>query len=299
MLKHKLHLPLAQRHLHSNAQTNTLCHNRSVSLFNHALSKVMVFGLFYLLVENRLGTKRFNPAQDFLPGLIFNCRKTPTRINLKACICCAFPRFRLMDLAALPENGRRVCLMCGSCSGMSGIVRRTRSLTHTDDCDADAIRSAYNITGESVLREEPYQYKYLLDVDGNTPPPSPSSSRCGSSRSSIYFVPVRPDLADLPAEIEWARVNDGEAYRIQESGRIFAERVLTDAQNDCYWFAVLLECGALWVCSLLWSSVFCNQCDEDEAWLYTCPGLGQSIEAGQQDPSLAHESVHVVSNGHH
>jgi hypothetical protein len=37
-----------------------------------------------------------------------------------------------------------------------------------------------------------------------------------------------------------------QARRIQESGRLFAERILTDAQNDCYWFAVLLEWGALW-----------------------------------------------------
>ncbi|KAJ7911706.1 hypothetical protein B0H13DRAFT_2660390 [Mycena leptocephala] len=36
------------------------------------------------------------------------------------------------------------------------------------DCDAGAIRSAYNITGESVPREEAYQYKYLLDFSGNT-----------------------------------------------------------------------------------------------------------------------------------
>jgi hypothetical protein len=39
---------------------------------------------------------------------------------------------------------------------------------HTDNCDDDAIRSAYNITGESVPREEAYRYTYLLDVDGNT-----------------------------------------------------------------------------------------------------------------------------------
>jgi hypothetical protein len=25
-----------------------------------------------------------------------------------------------------------------------------------------------------------------------------------------HFIPVRPDLADLPAKIEWARANDGE-----------------------------------------------------------------------------------------
>jgi hypothetical protein len=43
-----------------------------------------------------------------------------------------------------------------------------------------------------------------------------------------------------------ARNTTPQARRIQESGRVFAERVLTDAQNDCYWFAVLLEWGALW-----------------------------------------------------
>jgi hypothetical protein len=37
-----------------------------------------------------------------------------------------------------------------------------------------------------------------------------------------------------------------QARRIQESGRIFAERILTNVQNDCYWFAVLLEWGARW-----------------------------------------------------
>jgi hypothetical protein len=38
----------------------------------------------------------------------------------------------------------------------------------TDNCDAAAIRAAYNITDESVPREEAYGYKYLLDVDGNS-----------------------------------------------------------------------------------------------------------------------------------
>jgi hypothetical protein len=27
-----------------------------------------------------------------------------------------------------------------------------------------------------------------------------------------HFIPVRPDLADLPAKIEWARANDGEVH---------------------------------------------------------------------------------------
>jgi hypothetical protein len=32
----------------------------------------------------------------------------------------------------------------------------TLTNAHTADCDADAIRSAYNITGENVSREEAY-----------------------------------------------------------------------------------------------------------------------------------------------
>ncbi|KAJ7087520.1 hypothetical protein C8R44DRAFT_893220 [Mycena epipterygia] len=233
----------------------------------------------------------------------------------------SFPRFRLIDLAARPENVQK---------GLFDVRMTGWHESHctTDDCDAEAIKKAYNISGEVVPREEAYQYKYLLDVDGNTF----SGRYLGLLRSGglvfkstaftefftpwlvpfEHFIPVRPDLADLPAKIEWARANDAEvrtfihflwtgaddsisffmftrhssfirhlinmihafittppriyndprivttpndqprcthsrqAHRIQESGRVFAERVLTDAQNDCYWFAVMLEWGALW-----------------------------------------------------
>ncbi|KAJ7100928.1 glycosyl transferase family 90-domain-containing protein [Mycena belliarum] len=166
----------------------------------------------------------------------------------------AFPRFRLLDLAALPENRAK---------GLFDVRITAWHEGHcTDNCDADAIRKAYNITSEVEPREDAYKFKYLLDVDGNTF----SGRYLGLLRSGglvfkstafaefftpwlvpyEHFIPVRPDLADLPAKIEWARANDAEAHRIQEAGRIFAERVLTDAQNDCYWFAVLLEWGALW-----------------------------------------------------
>ncbi|KAJ7114648.1 glycosyl transferase family 90-domain-containing protein [Mycena crocata] len=166
----------------------------------------------------------------------------------------SFPRFRLIDLAARPENMQK---------GLFDVRITSWHESHcTDDCDAEAIKKEYNIGGEVEPREEAYKYKYLLDVDGN----SFSGRYLGLLRSGglvfkstafaefftpwlvpfEHFIPVRPDLADLPAKIEWARGNDAEAHRIQESGRIFAEQVLTDAQNDCYWFAVLLEWGALW-----------------------------------------------------
>jgi hypothetical protein len=52
-------------------------------------------------------------------------------------------------------------------SSWNNIDADTLANAHTDGCNADAIRSAYNITWEIVPREEAYQYKYLLDVDGN------------------------------------------------------------------------------------------------------------------------------------
>ncbi|KAF8169040.1 glycosyl transferase family 90-domain-containing protein [Mycena galopus ATCC 62051] len=60
-----------------------------------------------------------------------------------------------------------------------------------------------------------------------------------------HYIPVRPDLADLVECIEWARAHNAEARSIQRAGREFAERVLTDGQNDCYWFLVLLEWARL------------------------------------------------------
>lgn len=38
----------------------------------------------------------------------------------------------------------------------------------TFDCEREAIIEEYDIGGERSPREEVYQYKYLLDVDGNT-----------------------------------------------------------------------------------------------------------------------------------
>jgi hypothetical protein len=61
----------------------------------------------------------------------------------------------------------------------------------------------------------------------------------------LVLTPV-PLPSPLPSCSKKFGSHNTQARRIQESGRVFAERVLTDAQNDCYWFAVLLEWGALW-----------------------------------------------------
>ncbi|KAJ7190231.1 glycosyl transferase family 90-domain-containing protein [Mycena pura] len=127
--------------------------------------------------------------------------------------------------------------------------------------DSHSIIEEYDIGGERSPREEVYQYKYLLDVDGNTF----SGRYLGLLRSGSlifkatafeeyfndwlrpyqHYIPVKIDLSDLVEKVEWAIAHEDEARRIQETGMQFAQRVLTDAQNDCYFAAVLLEWARL------------------------------------------------------
>ncbi|KAJ6607193.1 glycosyl transferase family 90-domain-containing protein [Mycena sp. CBHHK59/15] len=129
------------------------------------------------------------------------------------------------------------------------------------ECDKEKIVEEYNITGHGVPREDEYKYKYLLDVDGM----SFSGRFLGLLRSGSlvfkatvfteyfsdwlrpyeHYIPVLPDLSDLVEKIEWAKTHDAEARMIQERGRQMVERVMTDGQNDCYFFAVLLEWAQL------------------------------------------------------
>jgi len=160
-----------------------------------------------------------------------------------------FPRFRLIELAR-------------NHSDLIDARLTTFAATHcTEDCDGDAIVKEYGIEGPPAPREEVYRFKYLLDVDGNTF----SGRYLGLLRSGSlvfkstafeeyfgdwlrpyeHYIPVRPDLSDLTSKVEWARQNDAEARVIQARGRQFAERVMTDKQNDCYFSAVLLEWARL------------------------------------------------------
>ncbi|KAF7369304.1 CAP10 domain-containing protein [Mycena venus] len=161
----------------------------------------------------------------------------------------AFPRFRAVDI------GR----------GRPDLMDVTISGFHKDlcgpDCDPTKIKAEYNINGKSARREEIYKYKYALDLDGN----SFSGRYLGLLRSGSlvfkstvfdeyfndwlrpfeHYIPVLPDLSDLVQKIEWAIANDAEAHAIQEAGKAVADRVLTDAQNDCYFSAVMLEWAQL------------------------------------------------------
>ncbi|KAF7323933.1 CAP10 domain-containing protein [Mycena kentingensis (nom. inval.)] len=165
-----------------------------------------------------------------------------------------FPRFRLVDISRT-ERGKP--LMDVALSAFHDYL--------CNGCDAEGIKAEYGIVraGSEVKapREEVYRYKYLMDVDGNS-----FSGRyhgllkSGSLvfKSTIFteyfsdwlqpyehYIPVMPDLSDLLDKIEWAKANDAEARAIQQAGKAFADRVLTDAQFDCYFSLVLLEWGRL------------------------------------------------------
>ncbi|KAJ7065327.1 glycosyl transferase family 90-domain-containing protein [Mycena amicta] len=162
----------------------------------------------------------------------------------------AFPRFRIIDIARKHRD-----IMDVKLSGFHGDLCGEK-------CDEEAIKKEYNIAHVSSPREEVYKYKYVFDVDGN----SFSGRYLGLLRSGSlvfkstvfleyfgdwlkpfeHYIPVRPDLSDLVDKVEWAIEHDDEAHRIQQAGQVFAQRILTDAQNDCYFSLVLLEWGRLY-----------------------------------------------------
>ncbi|KAJ6520507.1 glycosyl transferase family 90-domain-containing protein [Mycena sanguinolenta] len=162
----------------------------------------------------------------------------------------AFPRFRLIDIGRKHPDIMDVRLS-GFHDSLCG-----------ENCDGEKIKVEYDIAQQSSSREDVYKFKYVVDVDGN----SFSGRYLGLLRSgslvfkstvfSEYFndwlrpfehyIPILPDLSDLVEKIEWARAHDEEAQAIQQAGQVFAQRVLTDAQNDCYFSAVLLEWAQLY-----------------------------------------------------
>ncbi|KAK7018924.1 CAP10 domain-containing protein [Favolaschia claudopus] len=160
-----------------------------------------------------------------------------------------FPRFKLAEFAY-----RHSDLIDARITGFSDELCGS-------ECDKAAIIEEYNITGSGDPREDEYKFKYLLDVDGN----AFSGRFHGLLRSGSlvfkatlfeeyfndwvrpyeHYIPVLPDWSDLLEKLEWAKTHDDEARLIQERGMEVGRRVLTDNQNDCYFFLVLLEWARL------------------------------------------------------
>ncbi|KAJ7613450.1 glycosyl transferase family 90-domain-containing protein [Roridomyces roridus] len=161
-----------------------------------------------------------------------------------------FPRFRLVTIGnAHPD------IMDTHISGFWG--------SHcTYECEARPIEEEYDIGDQwHMPREAVHRFRYVLDVDGNTF----SGRYLGLLKSGSlvfkttgfteyfsdwlrpyeHYIPVKVDLSDLVDRVRWAIDNDDEAKRIQQAGQRFAEEVITDEQNDCYFAAVLLEWARL------------------------------------------------------
>ncbi|KAJ7229839.1 glycosyl transferase family 90-domain-containing protein [Mycena pura] len=160
-----------------------------------------------------------------------------------------FARFRLMDISrARPDL-------------IDAKITLFAETLCAEGCDRAAVVAEYNITGSGEAREELYRYKYAIDVDGTTF----SGRFLGLLRSGSlvlkstvfeeyfndwlrpfeHFVPILPDLSDLAEKIQWANAHPDEARLIQQRGLEVARRVITDNQNDCYFFAVLVEWAQL------------------------------------------------------
>jgi len=165
-----------------------------------------------------------------------------------------FPRFRLHSLAANNSHlidARITSISLSNCRAKFG-------------CDKQAILDEYGIEelAEKEPRERSYEFKYVLDLDGN----SFSGRyldllRTGSVvfkstifteffsdwfKPYVHYIPVLPDLSDLVEQVQWAIDNEEEARTIGRTGRAMADLVITDDQVDCYSFAVLLEWGRLY-----------------------------------------------------
>ncbi|KAJ7023271.1 glycosyl transferase family 90-domain-containing protein [Mycena alexandri] len=160
-----------------------------------------------------------------------------------------FARFKLIDIGREHPDLMDV-----------SITRFAETLCE-EGCDRDAVRAEYNITDSSEPREDLYHFKYAMDVDGTTF----SGRFLGLMRSGSlvfkstlfeeyfndwlrpfeHYIPVKSDLSDLVQQIRWANDNPAEARLIQQRGMEMAKRVVTDDQNDCYFFAVLLEWARL------------------------------------------------------
>ncbi|KAF7290524.1 CAP10 domain-containing protein [Mycena indigotica] len=172
---------------------------------------------------------------------------TPTTSNHHS-----FPRFRLLKLASNHSD-----IMDIKMTGFAQEYCKTE-----DGCRFSPIIIEYSIFGPKASRRDVLGYKYLFDIDGNTF----SGRFLGLLRSgslvfkaTVYqeffndwirpyehFIPVKYDLSDLVHKLQWAIDHEQEARRIQETGKLFADKVMTDAQNDCYMSLLLLEWARLY-----------------------------------------------------
>ena len=139
-------------------------------------------------------------------------------------------------------------------------------LTAFIQCQPDSVckeMEAIVGTKDGVPQNDQMNFKYLLDMDGNS-----FSQRfvwmLRHSQSLIlkmalfddwatlvtkpfeHYVPVKFDLSDMESTLQWARKHDGEARKIAQQARDFAQKRLRRKDMQCHWFRTLMNYEDAW-----------------------------------------------------
>lgn len=123
--------------------------------------------------------------------------------------------------------------------------------------DVPGLMKAKGMVSKSVEKADHLQYKYLIDVDGN----SCTYERCfwlllsnslvlkqvtpniqwyyGGLKPFVHFLPLKEDLSDLLEQIQWAKAHDEEAQAIARRSTEFVQENLS-AESIFQYMALLL-----------------------------------------------------------
>ncbi len=122
---------------------------------------------------------------------------------------------------------------------------------------------SFSMLSQNVTEITHLQYKYLIDVDGN----SCSYARCfwillsnsllikqetaniqwyyGAMRPYEHYLPVKEDLSDLIQKIIWAQEHDAEAKALAEAGSEFAKTHLSSEDTLLYLYHLIMAYASL------------------------------------------------------
>jgi hypothetical protein len=140
------------------------------------------------------------------------------------------------------------------------------AFTDIDKCDpeiCELMKNRYGPTSPYMSKDEQYQYKYIIDVDGNgwtgrfLPSLSEGSlilkARYTTEFSNsftlprVHYLPVDTEYGDLVEKVQWAIDHDEEARQITIRAKKLAEAHLRVKDLQCYLSRMVLEYASLLV----------------------------------------------------
>mmetsp|Transcript_3879 Transcript_3879/g.11239 ORF Transcript_3879/g.11239 Transcript_3879/m.11239 type:complete len:462 (+) Transcript_3879:334-1719(+) len=165
-------------------------------------------------------------------------------------VCRGGEDFRKFHRQRLVEAGR-------NCSDMD--LAFTAIIACDDTCCKD--QQALYGTAERVSRSTMWQYKYQMVIDGNSfnsRLPLLLSSNSVVFRAGLFaewfderlvpgrhLLPVRLDLSDLRAQLNWAKSHDRKARAMAEAAKQLVSEHMRLEDIQCYTWRLLLEYAAL------------------------------------------------------